>query len=52
MIYNGIFDVKYNYCGYASAGYWGLQLTTVEVFILTVEKMTTAKDFNWFKPSK
>ena len=45
VIWSRIFDVKYNYCGYASAAYWVLQLPMGEVFILRVEQMTAAKEF-------
>ena len=45
MIWNRIFDVKYNYYGYASAAYRVLQLPMVEVFIPRVEQVTTAKEF-------
>ena len=38
MIWNGIFDFRYNYYGHASAAYWVLQLPRVE-------QMTTAKEF-------
>ena len=45
MIYNRIFDVKYNYYGYAPAAYWGLKLPTVEAFIPSVEQVMTAQEF-------
>ena len=45
MIWNRIFDVKYNYCGFTSAAYLVLQLPMVEVFILRFEQMATAMEF-------
>ena len=45
MIWNRIFDVKYNYYGYASAAYRVLQLPMAEVFIPRVEQVTTVKEF-------
>ena len=45
MIWNWIFDVKCNYCAFALAAYWVLQLPIVEVFIPRVEQVTTAKEF-------
>ena len=45
MIWNRIFDVKYNYYGYASAAYWVLQLPMVEAFIPRDEQVTTTKAF-------
>ena len=45
MIYNGIFDVKYNYYGHASAAYWAVQLPTVKVFIPSNQQVTTANEF-------
>ena len=45
MIYNRIYEVKYNYYGCLSVAYWVLQLLTVEVFIPSIEQMTTKKEF-------
>ena len=45
MIWNRIFDIKYNYYGYASATYGVLQLPMVEVFIPRVDQVTTVKEF-------
>ena len=45
MIWNRMFDIKYNYHGHASAGDWVLQLPMVEVFIPRVVEVTTAKEF-------
>ena len=44
-IYNRIFDVKYSCCGYALVVYLGLQLSMIDVFILSVEQMATTKEF-------
>ena len=44
IIWNRIFDVKYNFYGYASAAYWVLQLSMVEVFIPRVEPVMTVKE--------
>ena len=43
MIWNRIFDVKYNYYGYVSAAYWVLQLRMMKVFIASVEQVMTGK---------
>ena len=45
MIDKRKFDVKYNYYGYDSADYLGLQLPTVEVFIASVEQVIATKEF-------
>ena len=44
MIWNRIFDVKYNYYGYVSAAYWVLQLPVIKVFIARGEQVTTGKE--------
>ena len=44
MIWNRIFDVKYNYYGYVSAAYWVLQLRMMKVFIASVEQVIAGKD--------
>ena len=45
VIWNRIFDVKYNYYGYALTAYWVLQLPIVEVFIPRVRQVMTSKEF-------
>ena len=45
MIWNRIFNIKYNYYGYALAAYSVLQLPMVEVSIPRAEQVTTVKEF-------